>query len=163
MELNRFNTVGNTTGKKDSKKHMVMVLITILFSENSSPFCQFVDGCYCMDSSSRRWARTWDGKQGNELLCGEYEPSGLSSNVFDMLKSKIVMKEIHFSIVLSSLQAGLSGCLPYHETVSPVCVLIFITFVLTQIWQICNKCGEWRRCGNASYYLLSDHWQTCLV
>ena len=26
---------------------MVVILTTILFSENSSPFCQFLDGCYC--------------------------------------------------------------------------------------------------------------------
>ena len=47
MEANRLNTAGNTTGKEDSEKPMVMVLITILSSENSSPFCQFFDGCYC--------------------------------------------------------------------------------------------------------------------
>ena len=30
------------------KIYIVVVLITILLSENSSPFCQFLDGCYCM-------------------------------------------------------------------------------------------------------------------
>ena len=27
---------------------MVLVFITFLSSENSSPFCQFLDGCYCI-------------------------------------------------------------------------------------------------------------------
>ena len=48
MESNRLNTAGNTTGKEDSEKHVVIVLITILSSENSSPFCLFLDGCFCM-------------------------------------------------------------------------------------------------------------------
>ena len=39
---------GNTAGNRDSEKHMVMVLAIILSSENSSPSCQFLDGCYCM-------------------------------------------------------------------------------------------------------------------
>ena len=39
--------MGNTTGNWDSEKHMVVILITILSSENSSPLCQFLDGCYC--------------------------------------------------------------------------------------------------------------------
>ena len=47
MESNKLKTACNTTGKHDSEKHMVMVLITILSSEKSSPFCQFLDGCYC--------------------------------------------------------------------------------------------------------------------
>ena len=39
--------VSNTTGNRDSEKYMDIVLTTILSSENSSPFCQFLDGCYC--------------------------------------------------------------------------------------------------------------------
>ena len=49
--LDHFYTpAGNITGKKDSEKHMVTVLTTILSSENSSSFCQFLDGCYCTNN-----------------------------------------------------------------------------------------------------------------
>ena len=38
---------GNTAGNGDSEKHMIVVLAITLSSENSSPSCQFLDGCYC--------------------------------------------------------------------------------------------------------------------
>ena len=43
--LDHFHTpVSNTTEKKILKN---IIFTTILSSQNSSPFCQFLDGCYC--------------------------------------------------------------------------------------------------------------------
>ena len=44
---------GNTAGNGDSEKHMVGVLAITLSSENSSPSCQFLNGCYFIKKSRK--------------------------------------------------------------------------------------------------------------
>ena len=60
MEPNRLNTTGNTT-----EKQIIIIFITILSSENSSPLCLFLDGCYC---TYRVMVRV--GSSENELSSG---------------------------------------------------------------------------------------------